>query len=556
MTRRRHGWAHASATAASSGGGALRGMSICCAALSLLVVSVAGAQSRTPSPPAPAAAGRPLVIFLPGREQGDRASTDVQGEYYVAFTSGLARLRAQTGLSDLDVPDGDRRMVDYSAIYATGAAPPVCSPRVTAADSAALAGLGKARTHLSSLVGDIASVQKWVASVVPEESADEPAGIGGGSGAGAGSHGVGQSVNRQASMSVLLMANSTLQAQLGEATYIAGELDRAAADLRAAGRASLADGVHDESRQLVRLQAVLHTLSQAITSVTSRGAAYDGVQGAPPGAANRLGGGSPDFARDTVQRVAATLADRMTALTGAMRAVDRQSGSLTADVFSSRPADWRDPSDSTAEWITSTGQQLSGGPTVAAGFEADTRNYLGQWPYRCETNRVLLDSLFGANRADRPIVLVSHGLGSLIGYGTIYALDAGVAMDNLRVQSFIALGSPLGGPAVMPTLMGRSGFVPYIYPSRIMNWVIVRAVADPVAFAGADRVFDANYGRPFQVLVTQTLAGNPHDVVGYLDNLDTAREIAAAWCRAFDGNAMANRPAACGRLLQSMGKRM
>jgi hypothetical protein len=264
----------------------------------------------------------------------------------------------------------------------------------------------------------------------------------------------------------------------------------------------------------------------------------------------------PDYSRDTLQRVTGLLATRTSALTAAMRAVDRESGSLTADVFSSRPRDWQAPNDTTTAWITEIGQQLPGAPTVGATFIADTRNYLGQWPYRCETDRVLLDSLFGARRADRPIVLVSHGIGSLIGYGTIYALDAGVAIDDLRVESFIALGSPLGGPAVMPTLMGRSGFVPYIYPSRIMAWVIMRGSTDPMAFTAPERVFDENYGRPFQVLETQTQSANPHNIVGYLDNLDTARQIAAAWCRAFVGDAVAARPTGCKQLIQSMGKQM
>ena len=408
--------------------------------------------------PGPTLAGRPLVIFLPGREQDDRTSADVRREYYQAFTRGLARLAAETGATDLVISEGDRRFVDYSAIYAKGAAAPTCRPRVTAADSAALAGLGKARTHLSGLVNDIASVQKWVASAVPDESASPS--VGGGTG-GAGAGGVGPVVSRQAGNSVLLMATSTIQAQLGEATYIAGELDRTAVNLRTAGRASLADGVHAESSHLLRVRDALRELSVSITVVTGKAAAFDDTRSAPPDPTNRMRG-APDYSRDSVRRVAATLAERMDGLTVAMQAVDRNAGSLTADVLSSRPLDWQDPTDSTTQWITATGQQLSGGPVVTSGFIDDTKNYLGQWPYRCETNRVLMDSLFAANRAERPIVLVSHGLGSLIAYGTIYGLDAGVAMDNLRVQSFIALGSPLGGPAVMPTLMGHSGFVPYI----------------------------------------------------------------------------------------------
>ena len=97
----------------------------------------------------PALAGRPLVIFLPGREQDDRTSADVRREYYQAFTSGLARLAAETGVTDFVISEGDRRLVDYSAIYAKGAAAPTCRPRVTAADSAALAAIGKGSNPFS-----------------------------------------------------------------------------------------------------------------------------------------------------------------------------------------------------------------------------------------------------------------------------------------------------------------------------------------------------------------------------------------------------------------------
>ena len=86
-----------------------------------------------------------------------------------------------------------------------------------------------------------------------------------------------------------------------------------------------------------------------------------------------------------------------------------------------------------------------------------------------------------------------------------------------------------------------------------MSWVFVRGDADPMAVPAPEKVFDDNYGRPFRVLLTHTSAGDPHGIIGYLANVDTARQIAAAWCRAFVGEAMAAEPRGCHQLLQTMG---
>jgi hypothetical protein len=528
-------------------------------AILAVAASLARGQSRTPDVAgAPLAGrplvGRPLVIFLPGRDHIDRAG-DAPREYYDSFNKGLAQLRAQTGFGDLDVPDADRRVVDYGPIYAKDASPPTCRPRMSSADSVALAGLGASRAHLSGLMGDVAAIEKWVAM-----AAAQTALAGGTTGS--------PEVIRQAAVSVLLMANSTLASQIVQATYIADELERTVTNLRVAGRTKLADGVHVESSALLALRDELKDASRAIQAVTSQTTSLDDNTNPSADPTTRVKG-VPEYSKATLQRTAATLAERSAAVASVMQAVDGEAGSLTADVISTKPPDWQEPPSLTVQWITATGDKLPGGPAVTAGFIADTRNYIGEWPYRCETDRVLLDSLFGAQRAERPIILVSHGIGSLIGYGTLFALDAGVANDNLMVQSFIALGSPLGAPEVMRPLMGGAWSFPapatpggsltaeqptrpYIYPSRIMNWVIVRADADPMAMLSPERVFDANYGRPFHVVLTHTSASDPHGIVGYLDNVDTARQIAAAWCRAFVGEAIATEPRGCRQLLQSM----
>jgi hypothetical protein len=520
-----------------------------------IAASAATAQSRSPDTER-ANAGRPIVIFLPGRDQVDR-TTDVQREYYDSFTKGLAALRAQTGLADIDVPDADRRLVDYGSIYAKNASAPTCRPRVSSSDSAALASLGASRAHLSGLMGDVTSLEKWVAMAASQTAAtggttDSP------------------EVIHQSAISVLFMANSTLAAQIAEASYIAGELDSTSKNLKALGRTKLGNRVHAESVALVALVDELREASRAILAVTSHAVSLEDNSNAPADPITRVKA-VPEYSKATLERTGATLAQRAAAVTSAMDAVDEEAGSLTADVVSTKPLDWQDATPLTTQWITATGEKLPGGPAVTAGFIDDTRNYIGEWPYRCETDRVLLDSLFGAQRADRPIILVSHGVGSLIGYGTLFALDAGVANDNLLVQSFIALGSPLGAPEVTRPLVGGAWSYPppqpggppipnqpsrpYIYPSRIMSWVTVRSDADPMALPAPERVFDNNYGRPFQVVLTQTSASDPHGVAGYLNNVETARQIVAAWCRAFVGDAIAAEPRGCHQLLETMGRR-
>jgi hypothetical protein len=404
-------------------------------------------------------------------------------------------------------------------------------------------------------MGDVTSVEKWVAMAASQTAAT----------GGTADH---PEVIHQLAISVLVMANSTLAAQIAEGSYIAGELDSTSKSLMALGRTKLANRVHVESVALLALVDEMHETSRAIQAVTSHQVSLDDNANSAADPTTRVKG-VPEYSKATLERMGATLAERAAAVTSAMGAVDEEAGSLTADVVSTKPLDWQDPLPRTIQWITATGEKLSGGPTVTAGFIDDTKNYIGAWPYRCETDRVLLDSLFGAQRAERPIILVSHGVGSLIGYGTLFALDAGVANDNLLVQSFIALGSPLGAPEVTRPLVGGAWSYPpaqpggppvpdqpsrpYIYPSRIMSWVTVRSDADPMALPAPERVFDNNYGRPFQVVLTQTSASDPHGIAGYLNNVETVRQIVAAWCRAFVGDAMAAAPHGCHQLLQGMG---
>ena len=264
-----------------------------CLVASLLLGSVARPQSRPPAPvPGPTLAGRPLVIFLPGREQDDRTSADVRREYYQALHQGAGSVGGRDGRNGsrhLRRRSTFRRLLGHLCQGCCGAH--VSSAR-HGGRLGCSGGVGKARTHLSGLVNDIASVQKWVASAVPDESASPS--VGGGTG-GAGAGGVGPVVSRQAGNSVLLMATSTIQAQLGEATYIAGELDRTAVNLRTAGRASLADGVHAESSHLLRVRDALRELSVSITVVTGKAAAFDDTRSAPPDPTNRMRG-APDSA--------------------------------------------------------------------------------------------------------------------------------------------------------------------------------------------------------------------------------------------------------------------
>ena len=174
--------------------------------------------------------------------------------------------------------------------------------------------------------------------------------------------------------------------------------------------------------------------------------------------------------------------------------------------------------------------------------------YLSNLSYQCATNGVIGDSLESAWATKHPIVVVAHSLGSLITYKVLEARDVGASRDSLRIEAFIALGSQLGIKEVMQSLIGL-GTPRYPYPSGIKAWTFIRGENDAMAPSSQSGSFEAPKGKSFVVLTTSTMPGDQHNIVGYLKNVDTAREIMKAWCGAFSRTAIATRPNGCKILL-------
>jgi hypothetical protein len=253
----------------------------------------------------------------------------------------------------------------------------------------------------------------------------------------------------------------------------------------------------------------------------------------------------PDSATRVVSHAEATLR-YATAATVAKVGFDLAELSATSDVVAA-PADWPGFSDAFKQWLATMLVKLGVAGVISQELD-DVNKYLGNWSYQCATNNVIGDSLESARVANHPIVVVAHSLGSLITYKVLHARDVAASRDSLRVVAFIALGSQLGIKEVMQSLVGLK--TPrYPYPSGIEAWTLIRGENDAVAPISPAGSFEVPKGKPFVVLTTSTMPGDQHNIVGYLKNVDTAREIMKAWCGAFSRAAMATRPNGCKTLL-------
>lgn len=166
-------------------------------------------------------------------------------------------------------------------------------------------------------------------------------------------------------------------------------------------------------------------------------------------------------------------------------------------------------------------EQLGAGDAVAAitKFAADadadrTLDLIAMMTQRPDINDLVNERFVATVRPDTR-VLLAHSLGTIVAYSCL------LAHPEWDIDTFVTIGSPLGGDMadslLPPAVDGRRQF-----PSCVRRWVNVRAVGDVVAtdldgrFAGPveDRLVDNGH--------------RAHDPVTYLNARVTGEAVARA----------------------------
>jgi pimeloyl-ACP methyl ester carboxylesterase len=146
--------------------------------------------------------------------------------------------------------------------------------------------------------------------------------------------------------------------------------------------------------------------------------------------------------------------------------------------------------------------------------------FLGDARKRCASEDRLGAALARANSEGRPVILVAHSLGSLVAYDYLTT-----RRDTGLVRELATLGSPLGSPDLRRLLIGGDESDTLSKLPSVMDWVNIRNDGDPFATS-------VPFAREI-VAVPPTDEKDPHELVGYLREKDTAQAILSAWCKAF-----------------------
>jgi endonuclease G len=164
--------------------------------------------------------------------------------------------------------------------------------------------------------------------------------------------------------------------------------------------------------------------------------------------------------------------------------------------------------------------------------------YLGDRWKRCAVERRLESALAQATREGRPIILVAHSFGSLVGYSYLRTGRAHASTAPPTIHRYVTLGSVLGIPELRELLLGRAGSLSL--PAGVQSWVNVRHIRDPFAAPLADSARTERGSAAIREVVTSGSAVDPHDIIAYLRDPAAARAIAWAWC---DAGGKAHSPA-------------
>ncbi len=171
----------------------------------------------------------------------------------------------------------------------------------------------------------------------------------------------------------------------------------------------------------------------------------------------------------------------------------------------------------------------------------DLRRYVtNEFDIADSIRRMLKIPLRAAAQADRPVLLIGHSLGSVVTYDTLWELGQ-EPNNDVRVDLFLSLGSPLGQHYIQQRLLGHGSPGTERYPGNIRRWVNIAAVGELTAI---DMHLADDFAPMLQHGLLESLDDhavynwfrldgvlNVHAEYGYLVNEVTASVICEWWHR-------------------------
>ena len=146
--------------------------------------------------------------------------------------------------------------------------------------------------------------------------------------------------------------------------------------------------------------------------------------------------------------------------------------------------------------------------------------------------------LRAAWESKRPILLLAHSMGSVIAYDSLWEMTHN-DKDDLKVDLFLTMGSPLGQNYLKKRIMGNNTTGPARYPDNIRHWINLSAIGDMTAL---DRELKADFGEMLEFGLVDSIDDrsllnffrldgnlNVHAEYGYLVNASTGKVIVDWW---------------------------
>ena len=146
--------------------------------------------------------------------------------------------------------------------------------------------------------------------------------------------------------------------------------------------------------------------------------------------------------------------------------------------------------------------------------------------------------LRAAWESKRPILLLAHSMGSVIAYDSLWEMTHN-EKDDLEVDLFLTMGSPLGQNYLRKRIMGHDIDGPARYPNNIRRWTNLSAIGDMTAL---DRELKSDFGEMIELGLVDSiddrsllnffrLGGNlnVHAEYGYLVNASTGKIVVDWW---------------------------